>query len=77
MVGADLSVIGGLEGVAVTSRLALIAGTSSCHMAVSVGRACLFICLFVCLFVFRVQSIPYLCLECGAPISLPWSQDSF
>ena len=35
MVGADLGVQG-LSKVPVTSRLALIAGTSSCHMAVSV-----------------------------------------
>ena len=35
MVGADLSKLEVLSAIPVTSRLALIAGTSSCHMAVS------------------------------------------
>ena len=35
MLGADTSLIGSLGDVPLTSRLALIGGTSSCHMMVS------------------------------------------
>lgn len=35
MVGADLSAVEGLEECPLSSRLAVIAGTSSCMMAVS------------------------------------------
>ena len=36
MVGADLSQVKGLEDSPLSSRLAVIAGTSSCMMAVSI-----------------------------------------
>ena len=36
-VGADLSALSDLSDCSITSRLAIIAGTSSCHMAVCYG----------------------------------------
>ena len=39
VIGADLSLLLG-ENIPLTSRLAIICGTSSCHMAVSIAVIC-------------------------------------
>ena len=62
-----------LGTVPLTSRLALIAGTSSCHMAVShVSLVCMTQCANgVGLFVFRIDPLPYsLVVWCSSDTSV-------